>query len=117
MAWEWSHCHSAYEDARRNLEKKPLGWLMEVLAEWEASDWEEERVITDLDMIGYNLTLDRLKRDDLVDRGFGIHFTERRRRLADQIWERMEKLRTCTNGGHQAWACPFGCGCHLIPFS
>jgi hypothetical protein len=36
--------------------------------------------------------------------------------LADDVWERASELRTCTNGGHEAWICPYGCLSHMVPF-
>lgn len=40
-----------------------------------------------------------------------------RRSLAESIWSRMEELATCTNGGWEAYCCPFGCGPHMVSFS
>jgi hypothetical protein len=37
--------------------------------------------------------------------------------LADFVWEKAEELATCTNGGWEAYVCPFGCGPHTVPFS
>jgi hypothetical protein len=34
--------------------------------------------------------------------------------LSELIWELAEGQRTCTNGGWEAWVCPFGC--HTVPF-
>ena len=40
-----------------------------------------------------------------------------RRSLAESIWPRMEELATCTNGGWEAYCCPYGCGPHMVTFS
>jgi hypothetical protein len=37
--------------------------------------------------------------------------------LADFIWEKTEQLAECENGGHDAFCCPFHCGCHTVSFS
>lgn len=37
--------------------------------------------------------------------------------LASDIWDFMEQEhRTCSNDLKEAWCCPYGCGCHTVPF-
>jgi len=112
MAWEWSHAPEAYENGRRNLAKKSLEDLMIILAEWRASNWDEDAVNTELDLDVYAGELAQLKAEDREARNFKIPASTRKENLADSIWEYAERLRTCTNGGHMAWVCPFGC--HLV---
>lgn len=100
MAWEWSHTAEGIDGARANLEALPVECLRTIYAEWEAwtgdssstSDFEEERYQVAMMEAG-TMTADA---------------------LAASIWSRMEVLRTCDQGGFDAWACPFGC--HTVPF-
>jgi len=34
--------------------------------------------------------------------------------LADYIYERAETQSLAENGGHNAYCCPYGCGCHTV---
>ena len=105
MAWEWSHTQEAYETARKNLGKKARRWLEVCWAEWCATTFKREETLEGPEFDGeeYERELDIVKEEkpDKED-------------LAQRIWDRMEQLRTCTNGGHEAYACPFGC--HLVSF-
>jgi len=100
MPWEWTHAQEAYDAARRNLEKKDDEWLAIVLTEWRVDQKfkEEEPKIGDFDV--ERAWVNCMARDDIID----------------AIWDKMAEQRTCTNGGFEAWACPFGCGVHLISF-
>ena len=103
MAWSWSHTVQAYADVAENVHNKDREWLEVVFAEWHACKNPQE----DSDQFSqykYNVALKRAKKlpEDM---------------LADYICERMEEYATCTNGGHYAYACPSGCGCHLVSFS
>ena len=96
MVWEWSHTEEAISTARENLENKDRKWLEVVYAEWfTAKNFSDKK---------YEKGLKEAKKLD----------TEA---LIDYIWEKMSELRNCTNGGWEAWACPFGCLCHMISFS
>ena len=106
MAWSWSHSGEAYENVKANIEAKPREWLEVVWAEWVAAIPHPRFGIdfhADLDTRKYALALIRAKR-------------KTNEQLAQFIWERTESLATCTNGGWEAWCCPFGCGCHMVPF-
>lgn len=106
MAWSWSHTAEAYENAKANIQAKPRDWLKEVWAEWQAAIPHEKFGIdfhADLDTPLYDKKL--IEAETLTNE-----------QLAEYIWTRTEELRTCTNGGHEAWCCPFGCGCHLVKF-
>lgn len=114
MAWEWSHTNEAYHAAERNLRKQSLKWLRVVYCEWAANsprkpyDPDDEDYESGFDIKVYNETLAHLKKGKP---------SLTKEELADYIWERMSDQSTCENGGFEAWACPFGCGCHLISFS
>jgi len=99
MSWEWSHTAEAYDNARANLGILTPETLRIIYAEWCATDL----VDLDLDDGDYEAALERAR--DLS-----------RDALEDFIWDQMAEWATCTNGGHLAYACPHGCGCHLVPF-
>lgn len=103
MTWEWGHAVEAYAAAQRNVQAKPKEWLEKVYAEWQALGSAEE-FPGSFDQAAYTVALKEAAglTDDV---------------LADRIWENMESLRFCTNGGWDAWACPFGCGCHMVSFT
>ena len=100
MAWEWSHSVEAYEAVRLNIGDLPRGRLMLILAEWKAnvgdcSDSFDEEI--------YCSAMQDLERSFLLNRFF-----------AEEIYDLAQDQATCTNGGYEAWICPFGC--HTVPF-
>ena len=102
MAWSWSHTQEAYAACRDNLMcYTPKGTLNVIFAEWEAHKKPDDGDDENFDVAEYHAALKKARRTARAE-------------LADHIWERMEEQATCTNGGHQAWACPFGC--HEISF-
>ena len=103
MAWEWSHSPEAYEAAEQNLHKLGVGKLREIWAEWQVklAETEEDEDGWDSDVYTRSITLAR---------------SFSKEQLAEQIWGWMEAQATCDNGGHEAWACPYGCGCHTVSF-
>ena len=115
MAWSWSHTHEAYSNAREQLGELSPITLITIRAEWSAVDDPcdtaggfhagryrgTERAL--LKQYSRALTL---KRAELF-----------RESLEEQIWDLMSDGATCDNGGFNAWACPYGCGCHTVPFN
>lgn len=116
MAWQWSHTTDACQSIEQQLidkaesasngEADDAEWLQVCWAEWVASDWRERNGSTHLDLRKYELALLRAKRQ-AADHSYG--------KLAEDIWNWSEQLRTCTNGGWDAWVCPFGC--HWLAFN
>ena len=100
MAWSWSHTQDAYENACENVHNNDREWLEVAFAEWHACKSPSEDS-EKFNQRKYNTALRRAKRlpTDV---------------LADYIWERMSEYATCTNGGFEAYACPYGC--HLVSF-
>ena len=86
--WEWSHTAEGLANARQNVHALEKDTLLEILAEWQETDKK----------LAKNEFLHDLPKDV----------------LADTVWTKMEELRTCTNGGHEAYCCPSGC--HTVPF-
>jgi len=102
MAWEWSHSAEGISNARRNLSQVDQHTMGVILAEWNAS-YKDVGGSYHLDIEIYNAEVGRLTKlpTDV---------------LAAEIWGRAERLRTCNNGGHEAWLCPFGCYPHTVSF-
>lgn len=114
--WEWSHSPEAYESGRRKLARKRFGFLREALAEWKATTFNNPDTMegAQLDLGKYQEELQKVIAADHELLHAGCSIQNRKDVLAEEIWSHAEKLRTCTNGGHQAWVCPYGC--HLCSF-
>jgi len=107
MSWEWSHTTEAYSNCRQNLQKLSNIALLEIWAEWKASKQE-----------GYNWQFNQGKYSKALRKARRLLYRkDMREALEGNIWEWMAAEATCTNGGWKAWACPYGCGCHLVSFS
>lgn len=100
MAWSWSHTAEAYTNARAQLEALDRETKVTIAAEWLSQNKTKPDHI---DIKRYKKSMSKAQRmpEDV---------------LHDFIWEKMEALATCTNGGWEAWCCPFGCMCHMVPF-
>lgn len=118
MAWSWSHTVEAYENAKMCVELLPRKELEVIFAEWKVDQYIKSITLVVDESLVQNMGVVALGFEPRVK-----IFKEWRKKasdipadaLADQIWEWMEELRTCDNGGFNAWACPFGC--HTVPFS
>ena len=100
MAWGWSHSPEAYQNARNNLDLQEREWLEIVFAEWHAAKPGDHEHFSRQRYARRLRQAKKLPSDTLVE----------------FIWEKMEEQALCTNGGWQAWACPYGCGPHLVSF-
>ncbi len=108
MSWEWSHTAEAYRDAELNLQALPVDELRVIWAEWIADE-----PTPDPDSPGDMLTgFD----SDQYDAAFTESLDMKAEALIEDIWLKASEQRTCTNGGHEAWLCPYGCGPHLVGF-
>lgn len=106
MSWEWSHSPEAYDNAESNLRRMKRDELEIIFAEWRAAQGKGGSIDYGnpaFDQRKYSRALDHAK--TLPDSA-----------LADFIWNRASELRTCDNGGFNAWLCPHGCGPHCVPF-
>lgn len=106
MVWDWSHAPEAYDNARKQLDAKGREWLEMVYAEWRSAQGKRGNVYTG------SQNFDERKYDRALKYAKGLSEDQMR----EFIWEKAESLRYCTNGGFGAWACPFGCVVHLLPF-
>lgn len=104
MSWEWSHTDEAYQNAREQLNQVSDDDLRIIFGEWWAHAHREDR-----DTVGKPGL-------SLYQEGRNLAQNLEPFALAAFIWKRMSKLRTCDNGGHRAWACPYGCEPHKVSF-
>lgn len=102
MAWSWSHTQEAYLNVRENIRDLPGKVMREILAEWAAKtgdgpdDFDDDAFLEE--------------RSRLEEQGVPLDV------MADRIYDLASDQATCTNGGHKAWLCPFGCGPHMVGF-
>ena len=95
MTWEWSHAPEAYDHARDELAALDHDILAEIAAEWATYKHEDESTaMLDLEFYRWNEVYYLSVPDEILVR---------------VIWDQMAVLRSCTNGGHHLWACPYGC--------
>jgi hypothetical protein len=118
--WEWSHTQEAYDNAKENLHCLPIPLLIEIASEWEANVSREhfaggfhpgkyrkaERKLQKL----YRRSFQR-NGNMKVPSVFAFQFA-----LAETIWKFASEQRDCSNGGWEAYMCPYGCGCHSVSF-
>lgn len=98
MTWSWSHTETAYQAVKTNIENMPRNRLKMIYAEWNAKEGEND--------------LNDAKYTEALDAAEGL----RNEQLAEFIWEKTNAQRLCTNGGWEAYCCPFGCIAHTVPF-
>lgn len=104
MAWEWSHTQEAYQNAELNLRDQPKAWLEACWAEIMAFTLTCRKDCDELD--GWS---------EAYKKSLTLSCDMSQQELAEEIWEFMSgDLRTCDNGGFDAWCCPYGC--HTVPF-
>lgn len=111
MSWSWSHTREAYQNTRENLERMAIKDLVVIMAEWDAFEPNEHASssTSQLNQDKYEASL--LYHQQQVRSGLS------KVALVNSIWDKAEQLATCTNGGHMAWMCPFGCTRHMVSFS
>lgn len=107
MAWDWSHTAQAYADARDNMAGLDDETVASIAAEWRAATADEYG--------NFDLNSERFDAELATVRALIVGGL--RESVEDEIWSRACDLATCTNGGHYAWLCPFGCSCHMVGFS
>ena len=106
MTWEWSHTNEEYNNAYENLSNMERNKLEEIYAEWHA--WNKDTVVPQIDCDHFDRIMEGQKKVPIPE---DI--------LIDFIWEKAsgwDTGRNCDNGGFNAYMCPFGCGCHTVPF-
>jgi len=103
MTWEWSHTAEAYRDAEINLRNMPIDELRVIWAEWKAT-------------FGCDISFDPQFCPDTYPEALTESQDMTAEQLANDIWERASELRSCTNGGNEAYMCPYGCGPHMVAF-
>lgn len=104
MTWEWSHTNEAYAAVRENLERLPLTDLACIASEWYAWGGGGE---DDFDSDKYNARYSELLAE--IERGVLASDI-----LADWIYDKASEQSSCSNGGWDAYVCPFHC--HSVAF-
>lgn len=103
MAWEWSHTAEAYAYARQQVMTMNVETLRVVWAEWRAR-------VADPDNPCSEDGFSQKKYRKAIRRSFTTPIEDMR----TTVWEASEAQALCTNGGWEAWVCPWGC--HTVPF-
>ncbi len=100
MTWEWSHTDEAYANVRAQILAQDTEWLRVCWAEVKARVPDEDSE-DGFDQEKYAEALIKAAAlpDDL---------------LADDIERFASEQALCTNGGWEAWCCPWGC--HSVTF-
>lgn len=106
MAWSWSHTQEAYDAVREQIFAQDREWLEVVWAEWKTAKKDRHGCYdqNNFNQKKYERMLKRAKKFD-------------NETLAEEIWNFTQEYATCSNGGWEAYCCPFDCGCHQIPFT
>lgn len=102
-SWSWSHTQEGIQNARNQMEAMDRETRNVIAAEWLAKIKSDNYGCSELDTRKYYRSLPRVQQwdDD---------------KLNEFIWTKMEEYATCSNGGWEAYCCPFDCGCHTVPF-
>ncbi len=112
MTWSWPHTAEGEHAVRENIHALPRNVLVEVYAEWQAFHVAREEEPDAHEPFCVD-TFHRTERNMQNKAIFLANDT-----LADYIFEQAsgeDHGRTCSNGGHNAWICKYGC--HTVPFS
>lgn len=91
MAWEWPHSTEGLAGARERLEAQNRQWLEVCYAEVRCAT--PDGSFRALRYAQALVAARQLPADT----------------LADTIWRDAEQRRSCDNGGHHLWMCPWGC--------
>jgi len=107
MAWSWSDYDINRSNVWENIEDFSRDELEVIWAEWVASfntnKQHPYRGYVQLSIRKYHTALARAKHK-MTDE------------LVEFVQNKTGRLGTCTNGGHMAWCCPFGCAAHMVSF-
>lgn len=103
MAWSWSHTAEGIQAVMDNIADQSEDWLETVYAEWRAAKKDPHHC-------GWDSVAFNERRYERALKWAKQHHDF----LVEPIQTWTEELSTCTNGGHEAWCCPYGC--HTVPF-
>jgi len=104
MTWEWSHTATGERNVEQNIRRIKDETLAIIYAEWSASSRSSN---------GYSFNPKQ------YDRALGTArmFINKGMKdlIQDTVIEHVFNLRECSNGGHDAYVCPYGC--HTVSFN
>lgn len=113
MTWNWSHTQEAYNNVYYNISQLPLETLREIAAEIKTYQdmlaQRPGRVIEGLS------DRENLWHPELYDSYLEKVSNLPADILVDFIYEFAEEQAECSNGGHEAYVCPYNC--HKVSFS
>lgn len=119
MTWEWSHTQEGYDNVQRNITLLSREDRVEILAEIRATrEYAASKGLGIHEVDEHEVSAASL---DAAQRGLEHELKEEHPLggedfLNESIWEFAQELRRCTNGGHEAHLCPFGCHRHMVSF-
>jgi hypothetical protein len=121
VAWSWSHTSRAYRNVEVRIYRLPKKKLATIWAEWKVhfvgKDWEAKNALWMDDEGPEPADYDwHEEYEKFLKEARNIIKKKGKADLAEEVWDWAREYATCTNGGWQAYACPDGCGCHLVSF-
>ncbi len=100
-AWDWSYSPEGINSIEMGIDHMSHGALVEIMGEWDAYETAgRSGSVMDADFDSVDKTRYALLPHDV---------------LAQAVFTKAEQFRTSDNGGHHAWACPYGC--HTVNLS
>lgn len=109
MTWEWSHTIEGMHNVCSNIARLSREDLEVIYAEWKAAKGRGHfhprsfQLGEDCDLRAHDRALGKAR---LMD-------TEV---LVDKIWDLCSTQALCSNGGWEAYVCPYGCPIHRVSF-
>lgn len=98
---KWKFSPQEMDNVRDQIAAQPETWLREVWAEWQAAEPSDSWVIPKFNRARYH-------------RAFKYAAKLPAAVLAEEIADRAEEMARCTEGGREAYCCPFYCTPHTV---
>ena len=134
MTWNWNHTPEAYDNVYYNISQLSLETLQVIAAEITTYQLlvqfeNQVRLITgeeplydiddrewfwDADLNDRILNSKFFSEDNVIE-GTNIPNYYSKEQLTELIYKFASEQAECTNGGHEAYVCPYNC--HLVSFS
>ena len=105
MTWNWNHTPEAYDNVYYNISQLPLETLQVIAAEIRTFKQISKAIRKYYD--NWDTDIYNIKLREVSNLSADI--------LVDYIYEFASEQAECTNGGHEAYVCPYNC--HLVSFS
>jgi hypothetical protein len=116
MTWNWNHTPEAYDNVYYNISQLPLEILIEIAAEITTYTMVTEFNNKLFFYLEENNNSTNWNKELYTKFLTNTKFNESNKHyLVDFIFKFASEQAECTNGGHEAFVCPYGC--HLVSFS